>query len=128
MVKLESTILSTTLLPTPKTTLSNNTSSPVDGVAPKDQLPGVDQLVVPALPVQVFCAETGRPNPSTLPTEIKAVIPKNLRLLARVGVRICEEMDTLAIISCSGCPNKRRGVELFRGANQIGTAESSVFV
>src|SRR5690242_6585144 len=38
--------------------LSNKTS-PAFGTIPNDQLPGSDQFVVPAAPVQVFCASTG---------------------------------------------------------------------
>jgi hypothetical protein len=36
--------------------LSNNTVSDAIGALAEDQLPGVDQLVVPALPFQVFWA------------------------------------------------------------------------
>src|SRR5438876_12139759 len=44
---------------TPGTTLSNNTVSLVVGGVPKDQFPGVVQLVVPALLFQMFWAWAG---------------------------------------------------------------------
>src|ERR1043166_3114719 len=63
MEKLLSTMLSTTAGPTVELKLSKKTGSAELGI-PADQFPPSLQLVVPALPVQVFCAEEGNATKS----------------------------------------------------------------